>query len=276
MMESYPRYVTKDFKPFDPFELAKRTEMIVCRKGPRGEERKYTSFYTTGVYGGIATGYACGCCLRCVFCWVDWSRDFPERFGNFYSPEDVFNRLRDVAHKARVNRARISNSEPTLGREHLIKLLEYVEDSDFGLFILETNGILFGVDKSYVRDLSKFKKVHIRVSLKAGNQEAFEKKTGALKESFDIPFKAIKNLLDFGVSFHVAAMSADPRIMSLSERKELMLKLLEMNPKLLLELEEEIIDPYNTTLARLNYAGLDLKWPLKEIYKPIKRILTKE
>ncbi|MCP8312999.1 MAG: hypothetical protein H3Z53_01315, partial [archaeon] len=86
-MESYPRYVTKEFKPFDPFELAKRTEMIVCRKGPMGEERKYTSFYATGVYGGIATGYACGCCLRCVFCWVDWSRDFPERFGNFYSPE---------------------------------------------------------------------------------------------------------------------------------------------------------------------------------------------
>ncbi|MGQ9469990.1 MAG: radical SAM protein [Nitrososphaerales archaeon] len=275
-MEGYPRYITKEFKPFDPVELARRTEMIICRKSQKGEERKYTSFYATGVYGGIATGYACGCCLRCVFCWVDWSRDFPEKFGNFYSPRDVFDRLRDVAHKAKVNKIRISNSEPTLGREHLIKLLEYVEGSEFKLFILETNGILFGVDKSYVRELSKFKKVHVRVSLKAGNPEAFEKKTGASKDSFDIPFNAIKNLLDFGVSFHVAAMSADPRIMSQSERKELMLKLLEINPKLLLELEEEIVDPYPTALARLNYAGLELNWPLKEVYKPIKRILTKE
>ncbi len=36
----------------------------------------------------------------------------------------------------------------------------------FKLFILETNGIYFGVDESYVQEVPKFKKVHIRVSLK--------------------------------------------------------------------------------------------------------------
>ncbi|MFQ5712127.1 MAG: hypothetical protein ACE5GD_10185 [Candidatus Geothermarchaeales archaeon] len=45
-METYPRYVTPNFTPFDPVELAKRTERIVCH----GDERKYTDFYATGVY----------------------------------------------------------------------------------------------------------------------------------------------------------------------------------------------------------------------------------
>lgn len=78
---------------------------------------------------------------------------------------------------------------------------------------METNGILFGVDKSYVREIPKFQKPHVGVSLKAGTPEAFERKTGAKRVSFEIPYKAIKNLMAEGVSFHVAAMSADPRIM---------------------------------------------------------------
>ena len=79
-MGTYPRYITPSLEPFDPIELARETEEIVCK----GDARKYTDFYATGVYGGIATGYTCGCCLRCVFCWVDWSRDFPEHYGQFY------------------------------------------------------------------------------------------------------------------------------------------------------------------------------------------------
>lgn len=54
-MKEYPRFVALDFKPFDPIELAKETEAIVCRSGLEGQERKYTAFYATGVYGGIAT-----------------------------------------------------------------------------------------------------------------------------------------------------------------------------------------------------------------------------
>jgi len=41
------------------------------------------------------------------------------------------------------------------------------------LFILETNVILLGADRDYVKGLSRFKKVHIRVSLKAGTTEDF-------------------------------------------------------------------------------------------------------
>ena len=271
----YPRYVTPGFKPFDPVKLARKTEEIVTRIRNGRCERKYTAFYATGVYGGIATGYAVGCCLRCVFCWVGWSRDFPEKLGRFYSPEQAFEKLREAAHKYRVNKLRISGAEPTLGKDHLLSLLEYVEDSEFPLFILETNGILFGVDKDYVRKISRFEKVHVRVSLKAGTPEAFTRKTGAVPESFEIPFKAIENLLDYGVSFHVAAMSLDPRIMTPEERASLIKKLAEIDVNLLLNLEEEIVDPYETTLARLKFAGFKLKWPLRELYTPIRNIIMK-
>lgn len=273
--KGYPRYVTASFQPFDPVELLKETEKIVTKNGPNGQERKYESFYTVGVYGGISTGYCVGCCFRCVFCWVSWARDFPERFGQFYTPEQAFSRLADAAKKRRVDKLRISGAEPALGKKHLLSLLELVEQSDFPLFILETNGIPFGIDKDYVHKISKFAKPHVRVSLKAGTPEAFTKKTGAKPEAFEIPFQAIRNLLNHDVDFHVAAMSADPRIMTLKERENLLKKLTEIDRRLLLALEEEVMDDYKTTLARLRLAGWRVEWPLKRIYTPIGEAMKK-
>ncbi len=255
--ETYPRYLEPGFTPFDPLELAKRTEEIVCR----GDLRKYTKFYCTGVYGGIATGYTCGCCLRCIFCWVARSRDFPERYGTFYSPADVFHELGGVARRARVSQLRISGAEPTLGKAHLLRLLEKVESSPFRLFILETNGVLIGADPDYAHQIARFKKVHTRVSLKAGTRETFTRKTGATPESFDLPFKAILNLMEAGASFHVASMTADPRIVSKDERQRLLERLAAIHPALVRHLEEEVVDPYDTTLERLRHAGVNLAWP---------------
>ncbi|MHA1593487.1 MAG: radical SAM protein [Candidatus Baldrarchaeia archaeon] len=273
-MDKYPRYVTPGFKPFDPVKLAEWTEKIVTRRTEAGQERKYTAFYATGVYRGIATGYTVGCCLRCIFCWVDWSRDFPERFGTFYSPEAVFQKLVETARKYGVKKVRISGAEPTIGKDHLLAVLERIEECDeINLFILETNGILFGVDKKYVEKVAQFSKVHVRVSLKAGTPEAFTRKTGAIPEAFEIPFKAIENLLDVGASFHVAAMSADPRIMTPEERLSLIQRLAEIDPRLVLELEEEVVDPYDTTLQRLKFAGVELEWPLRKIYVPVREML---
>ena len=88
-MKEYQRFLTPGFKPFNPLELATETETIVTREGPKGLERKYLGIYSAPVYGGIATGYAVGCCLRCIYCWNNWSRDFPEKFGQFHSPQEV-------------------------------------------------------------------------------------------------------------------------------------------------------------------------------------------
>jgi uncharacterized Fe-S cluster-containing radical SAM superfamily protein len=184
-------------EPFDPLELAKQTERIVCQ----GDRRKYTEFYATGVYGGIATGYACGCCLRCIFCWADLSREFPESYGRFYSPKQVYKELRGVAQRHHLDKARISGAEPTLGRGHLIPLLRLVEESPFSLFILETNGILFGPDPTYIQEVSRFKKVHTRISLKAGTPEGFRKRMRAKPEAFILPFQAIQSFLRQGGEF---------------------------------------------------------------------------
>lgn len=253
---SYQRYLEPGFTPFDPLALAKRTEEIVCE----GDRRKYTKFYCTGVYGGIATGYLCGCCLRCIYCWVNWSRDFPEKYGVLRSPEEVFSELSRVGRKAGVQKLRISGGEPTLGKSHLLNLLEKVESSAFSLFILETNGILIGADADYARQIARFKKVHTRMSLKAGTPETFTKKTGAKPESFELPFKGIENMLEAGASFHVAAMTADSRIVTKQERQKLLERLGAINPCLVDNLEEEVVDPYATSVERLRYAGVNLSW----------------
>ncbi len=263
LLGEYPRFVTPGFVPFDAVELIEHTERIVCS----GNKRRYTDFYLTGVYGGIATGYTVGCCLRCVFCWVDLSREYPERYGKFYSPAEAFRELSGAAKRYRTEKLRISGAEPTLGKEHLLGLLTEVERSTFKLFILETNGIYFGVDEGYAEAVSRFKKVHIRVSLKAGTPEDFTRKTGARPGAFELPFQGIRNLVKHKASFHVAAMSADPRIMSREERAELAAKLRSISPALVRDLEEEVIDPYKTTLLRLNKAGYRLEWPLREIYE---------
>jgi len=264
-VEKYQRFLTPEFKPFDPLELADQTEKLVTREGPDGLERKYAGIYSAPVYGGIATGYAAGCCLRCIYCWSNWSRDFPEKFDEFYSPRMVAEKLFKAAEKGitapgwerfkhlKVNKLRLSGCEPTLGKEHLLAVLEYVENAKYPLFILETNGILFGSDRNYVKKLSKFApKLYVRVSFKAATPEGFTKRTGAKGEFYELPFKALKYLLNEGIYAKAAAMT-DPRVMPKDERKTLIEKLEEIDPNANYQstLEEEQIDAYDTTVKRL-------------------------
>ncbi|MEW6213659.1 MAG: radical SAM protein [Nitrospirota bacterium] len=252
MMEDiyYLRHVRPGHKPFDPLQLVAWTEGIVCKDSMR----RYTDFYCTGVYGGISTGYVVGCCLRCIFCWVDFSRDFPEKFGRFYSPEDAFEQLSRNAKRERLKKMRISGGEPTLCRDHLLGLLDLIKGTDY-LFILETNGILFGADEGYVEELTKYTNIHVRVSLKAGTREGFERRTGAKGDFYELPYNSIKHLIKEKISFHVAAMS-DPRLMPPEEKAAMLKKLNEMGYKDFLE--EETCDPYPHTIYRLKEAGLSI------------------
>jgi len=282
-MEDYQRFLTKGFKPFDPLELARKTEKIVTRNGPEGLERKYTDFYSVPVYRGIATGYAVGCCLRCFYCWSNWSRDFPEKFGKFYSPKEVALKLFKAAEEGityskywrklipKVNKLRLSGCEPTLGKEHLLTVLKLIKDSKYPLFILETNGIILGFDKDYVKRLVEFKeKLYVRVSFKAATPEGFTQRTGAIGKYYEFPFKALKSLLDEGINARAAAMT-DPRIMPKEERKLLIQMLDEIDPKAnyAKTLEEETIDAYDTTLNRIK-AFMD-----KEFAKKLEQKLLK-
>ena len=74
------------------------------------------------------------------------------------------------------------------------------------IFILETNGILIGADKSYARNLARFNNLYVRVSLKACNQKEFSALTGAIPEGFQLQLQALENLARFGVNVHPALM----------------------------------------------------------------------
>lgn len=269
-MGDYQRFLTPNSKPFNPLELAEVTEKIVTRMGPEGLERKYVGIYSAPVYGGIATGYAAGCCLRCIYCWSNWSRDFPERTGKFYSPKEVAQELCKTAEEGitslgwerfrhlKVNKLRLSGCEPTIGKGHLLPLLGYLKRSKYPLFILETNGILIGADRNYANDLVEFaEKLYVRVSFKAATPEGFTQRTGAVGEYYELPFKAFKYLLEEGIYARAAAMT-DPKIMPEEERKALIHKLGEIDRRISDnsgELEEEQIDAYDTTIHRLRAAA---------------------
>jgi uncharacterized Fe-S cluster-containing radical SAM superfamily protein len=243
------------FRPFDPLKLTESLERRVCL----GDRRLYSRFGSTINYRtGIATGYAVGCPLRCVFCWSGTSRDNPEGAFEYYAPSEVFERLETIAAEKRLDQVRISDCEATIGKMHLLGLLDLVERSSFRRFILETNGIRLGHDREYVKDLVGFKKLIVRVSIKAGTPDEFTRKTGAVPDAFELPFRAAANLRESGVPFWVAAMSADPRFMSPGERVSLLARLARIHPDLVLHLEEEVAVLYPDTLKRLRAAGWNL------------------
>ena len=122
------------------------------------------------------------------------------------------------------------------------------------LFILETNGMLFGADRDYVKKLKDFNdKLYVRVSFKAAGPDGFMQRTGALGQYYDLPFKALDYLLEERIEAREAAMT-DPGFMPREEREILLKKLSQIDPgaDYYSTLEEEQIDSYNTTLQRLS------------------------
>lgn len=185
---------------FNPLEMAVLARNIVCKN----DLRKYYRFRPSRFYGGISTADCVGCCLRCVFCW-SWKEVVrPEEHGEFYTPEEVAKRLVSIARRKNLNQLRISGNEPTICREHLIRILELIP-KDY-LFILETNGILIGDDESYAEELSRFPNLYVRVSLKGTREEEFSRLTGAFPEGFQMQIKSLENLMKHRVNVHPACM----------------------------------------------------------------------
>ncbi len=265
------RYAIRDKKnklippfPVDPWELTKQTRKVVCKEVNGIIHRKYTDFYAVGVYGGIATAYSVGCNFRCIFCWVDWSRDWPELYGDFYSPAVVYSKLRQVMSVKGLKRARISGAEPTLCPDHLLAVLDLVHrDSDaFDLFVIETNGVVIANDESLAPSLAKYASRnssggavgHVRLSIRGGLPESFEEKTGNEKHFVDLPFIAAQRLWNAGVSFHVAVV-VDPRFTSEEDKTTIYRKLKNIDLLLQKSVEEEYISPYPHALVRLRAVG---------------------
>jgi uncharacterized Fe-S cluster-containing radical SAM superfamily protein len=232
---------------YDPLEISAKAEKIVARE----EERKYYRFRPALFYGGIATADCVGCNLSCAFCWSKTPRESPEKFGRFYSPEQVFEKLDAIASKRGFSQLRLSGNEPTIGRQHLSKLLELVDQTRYK-FILETNGILIGADASYARALAAFKRLHVRVSLKGCDAEQFSLLTGAKPDAFGLQLASLQNLIDAGASCHAAVMqefTPDEKVAALKRRLE------EIDGRLADELEFEYLIPFPHVVRELAKRG---------------------
>lgn len=227
---------------YDPIVLSKKVEQVILNN----MEKKYYRFRKTGFYGGIATADTVGCNLRCKFCWSQNSVWNAGKTGSFYSPEDVAEKLSEIAQEHKYHQARVSGGEPTLGQKHLLNILENI-DSNL-LFILETNGILLGSDQSYVKELSHFSNLHIRVCLKGCNSEEFSLLTGA-ERGFELQLRALGYLRDAHISFHIALVSMS------KDKQRLYDKLGEMGIGNIM-LEEEEIKLYPPVKKRLEQEGI--------------------
>lgn len=227
---------------YDPIELSKKTEKLVTKD----ELKKYYRFRPTGFYGGIATADTVGCNLRCKFCWSVKSVWDTKNTGEFYSPEQVACTLNTLARKKDYLQVRVSGGEPTIGKDHLIKLLKNIDSSL--LFILETNGILLGEDKKYIDKLSQFHNLHVRVCIKGCNPEEFSFLTGA-KTGFNYQLKSLEYLRDKALNFNIAVVSLK------NDKKELYEKLNEMDLGKIM-IEEEEITLYPQVERRLKKEGL--------------------
>ena len=227
---------------YDPVTRHEAIEKLVVRDTMRGQEKKYWRFRSGRWYGGIVTADAVGCGLVCKYCWVSDAVMFqPAKVGKFYGSDVVAKILVKMAKKRNLRQVRVSGGEPTIGKRHLLQLLDDLEGQSL-LFILETNGILIGNDPQYAEDLSKYGFLHVRVSLKGCNEKEFAILTGAKAEGFTLQLKALENLLREGVRCHPAVMmsfSTKESVQQLAER----LKIINLGLARELEFEELILYP---------------------------------
>ena len=233
-------------KLYDPIVRAKETARIVSR----GNQRRYYRFRPARFYGGIGTADCVRCCLRCLFCW-SWDKVVgPDRYGKFYSPQQVAGKLTNIAYKKGFKQVRVSGNEPTLARDHLIHVLEQIPGDI--LFILETNGILIGHDATYARDLSRFENLYVRMSMKGTSEQEFTRLTGAKSSGFKLQIGALENLARFNVTTHPAVMVS---FSSPEDIKTLRKRLRDIHDDFEgFEVEELVL--YGTVEERLMSAGL--------------------
>ncbi|MFX1238943.1 MAG: radical SAM protein [Promethearchaeota archaeon] len=180
----------------DPISLTEGVQKAVCRVG----SKKYYRFRKARFYGGVATADCMGCNLRCAYCWSQKKVWHHEKFGDYYTPYQVGEKLLNM----NVPLIRVSGGEPTICKDHLLELLRLIPENK--VFILETNGIL--LDENYVKDFSKFKNIYVRISLKGVDEPTFEQITGAAGRFFKNQLHSLELLEKYGID-HRAALLVD-------------------------------------------------------------------
>ena len=156
--------ITRAMKGYDPIKLTEKMESIVVD----GNKRKYVKLSRPlRFYGGTTSAVEVGCNLRCKFCFSDKPVFRPQSTGKFYTPQQVFDALTKGAKRYGHKLISASASEGTLGRQHLFELLDLVEQSEY-IYILETNGMTLGNDKTFAEKLALYKNLHVQTTRMAG------------------------------------------------------------------------------------------------------------
>jgi uncharacterized Fe-S cluster-containing radical SAM superfamily protein len=244
-----PSQSTRAMKGYDPIKLTEKMESIVVD----GNMRKYAKLSRPlRFYGGTTSAVEVGCNLRCKFCFSDKPVFRPQSTGKFYNPQQVFNALTKGAKRYGHKLISASASEGTLGRQHLFELLDLVEKSEY-VYILETNGMTLGDDKAFAEKFAPYKNLHVRVSIKGTSQEEYHELTDAIPESYELPFKGLKYLIDAGVSCNACVMVSFSDANGIKRVEE---KLYGVHPGLLKSLEKEHITPFPKVAQRLAKNGL--------------------
>jgi len=234
---------------FDPLILNEKTEKIVVD----GNKRKYVQLgRSLRFYGGTTSATEVGCNLRCKFCFSDQPVWNPKNTGKFYSPQEVFEGLAKNARRYGHKLISASASEGTIGLQHLYELLDLVEQSEF-IYILETNGMNIGANPEIAKHLAKYKRLHVRVSIKGCSPEEFHTLSGAMREAYELPFKALRHLIDAGVSCNACVMASFSDKQGIHNIKS---KLSEITPGILRSLEIERIKQFPKVRARLKQHNL--------------------
>ncbi|MEL9940760.1 MAG: radical SAM protein [Ignisphaera sp.] len=227
---------------YDPFQLGEAVKKDVTKVVGAVEMRKYYRFRGGRWYGGIATGDVVGCNLRCKFCW-SWRFTHQTNKGEFYSTAEVFEKLYEIAEGNGYTYVRLSGGEPTLSFNHLLELLRLFDETNH-IFILETNGLLIGREKSYAKALANHRVV-VRVSFKGATKEEFYMLTGARPEFYEYQFKALENLLEEGFKpgedVYPAIMLSFSTDESYAQFKK---RLREIHPRLVESIDEEYVILY--------------------------------
>ena len=251
-------------KGYDPLELSEKVRSFVVKLERNVEKRRYYRFRGGRWYGGIATGDVVGCNMRCGFCWSWRAASHVMARGRFYGPEEVFKRLKAIAERRGYKLVRLSGGEPTLSRRHLLDLLDLFDETRF-IFILETNGVLIGADKSYAEDLAKHDNLIVRVSLKGTNPEEFHALTLAKPEAFELQLRALENLVEAGLEPGERVYAAVMLSFSTQEAySALRGRLADIHPALAEEIDEEYVILYPHVVELMRRRGLK---PLKA-YRP--------
>lgn len=178
---------------------------------------------------GFFAGFAGFQTTRCII---------QPRLERSISAGSVAEKMRQIATISTLKQLRLSGGEPALGKEHLLRLLELLDGKGY-MFILETNGIPLALDKDHASQLSRYKFVHVRVSLKGCNKSEFAMLTGTVPENFNLQLRTLEKLVEWNVSCHPSVMASFSRKENLQELTE---RLAGISRKLAEDLEiEELI-----------------------------------